>query len=602
MWQSRDSLFVHWEFYLMIDNTTSTFNLLRRLQEQNESDAPANIGQKAERTFTLQPQIQPEVGQGFVNVTVYPQDPFVSDPEVRQMTASYINAGLVNARFQVQDQLAIPAQPDEQGNYMFWPGKPEFDQVNSFYYATFTLRMYERYAQRTLPWSFQQHLLIAPHAGMGGNAYYNELDHVLGFNGFQDGNMLIQSSQSADIVSHETAHAILDGIRDFYNESFGLGSNAFHESFGDMTAVLVALHDDSLIKRLLDWTGGNLRIDNFISVIAEQVTKRLQARGEKVQGRTVYLRNALNKFTDIPFDQLPTTPNDPELELSREKHNYSRLFTGAFYDILVSIYEQTRQVPADRIAIHATRDIVGNLLITAVELSPVCELTFADMARSFIAADNLLHDGKYTNLLIDVFDHRKILSAAAAREFSASLKKLPNLHAPPAVDSSEVALSFLNEQVIPKLNLPLNTTFTPLAAYRNAAGNIFMTYVTARRISLQGEQYLSYNGSHLDIFGGLTLAFDSSGRLRHVCLRPVNDEDVRQIQIMTIDLIARGQVVPLTAENVLQAAPTPAAFDVGETFNIDLLLKNPILVDKLPAHVSDIVGYLMSWMRRYMQA
>src|SRR6266496_3836635 len=164
----------------MTDNSTSTFNLLRRLQEQNESDAPANIAQKAETTFTLQPQTQPEVGTGFVNVNIYPQDPFVSEPEVRQMTASYINPGLVNARFQVRDHLATPAQPDDQGNYMFWPGKPEFDQVNSFYYATFTLRMYERYAQRALPWSFhQERLMIDPHAGVGGNAYYSELDHLL---------------------------------------------------------------------------------------------------------------------------------------------------------------------------------------------------------------------------------------------------------------------------------------------------------------------------------------------------------------------------------------------------------------------------------------
>ncbi len=585
----------------MIDNSASTFNLLRRLQEQNESDAPVNIAQKAETTFTLQPEAQPEVGQGFVNVTVYPQDPFVSDPEVRQMTASYINPGLVNLRFQVRDQLATPAQPDEQGNYMFWPGKPEFDQVNSFYYATFTLRMYERYAQRALPWSFQHgRLMIDPHAGVGGNAYYSELDKLLGFNGFQDGNAVIQSAQSADIVSHETAHAILDGMRDFYNESFGLGSNAFHESFGDMTAVLVALHDDSLIKRLLAWTNGDLRIDNFITVIAEQITNRLQSRGEKVQGRTVYLRNALNKFTDVPFDKLPTNPNDPELELSREKHNYSRLFTGAFYDILIGIYEQMRHAPADRIAIHATRDVVGNLLITAVELGPVCELTFSDMALAFIAADNLLHDGKYTDLLIDVFDRRKILSSATAHEFTSSLKSLPDLTAPAAVDSSEVALAFLHEQVMPKLNLPLDVAFTPLAAYPNAAGNVFMTYATVRRIHLDGSQFLSYDGSHLDIFGGLTLAFDSSGCLRNVCQRLVNDEDVRQIQIMTADLIARGQVAPLTAENMLQAAPGPAAFDVGKYFNMDLLLKNPVLVDKLPPHVSDLVAYLVTWMRRYM--
>ena len=587
----------------MTDTSTLTFNLLRRLQEQNESDAPFNIAQKAETTFTLQPQAQPQVGQGFVNVTVYPQDPFVSDPEIRQMTASYINPGLVNSRFQVQDHLTAPAQPDEQGNYMFWPGKPEFDQVNSFYYATFTLRMYERYAQRVLPWSFkQERLTIDPHAGVGANAYYSELDHRLGFNGFQDSDAIIQSSQSADIVSHETGHAILDGMRDLYNESFGLGSNAFHESFGDMTAVLVALHDDSLIKRLLDWTGGNLRMDNFIAVIAEQVTNRLQAHGEKVHGRTVYLRNALNKFTDLPFNQLPTSPRDPELELSREKHNYSRLFTGAFYDILVGIYEQLRQAPADRIALHGTRDIVGHLLITAIELGPVCELTFADIAQAFIAADNLLHDGKYTNLLIDVFDRRKILSSLAASEFSTSLKNLPDLHAPSSVDSSEVALRFLREQVMPNLNLPSATAFTPLAAYRNASGHVFMTYATVRRIHLQGDKYLSYSDSQLDIYGGLTLAFDSSGRLRSVCLRPVNDEDVRQIQIMTVDLIERGQVVSLTTKNDLHAASLAVAFDVEDHFNIDLLLKNPILVDKLPAYVSDLVAYLVTWMRHFTQA
>ncbi len=583
----------------MTDNNTSTFNLLRRLQEQNESDAPANIAQKAMTTFTLQPEpdVQPETGPGFVSVMVYPQDPFVSAPEVRQMTASYINPGLVNTRFQVRDQRAAPAQPDEQGNYMFWPGKPEFDQVNSFYYATFTLRMYERYAQRALPWSFNRdQIVIDPHSGLGGNAYYSELDHLLGFNGFQDGNDHIESSQSADIVSHETGHAILDGMRDLYNESFGLGSNAFHESFGDMTAVLVALHDDSLIKRLLDWTGGDLRIDNFISAVAEQVTSRLQARGEKIQGRTVYLRNALNKFTDVPFDQLPPNPTDPELELSREKHNYSRLFTGAFYDILVAIYEQMRQVSSDRIVIHGVRDIVGNLLTTAIELGPVCELTFSDMAQAFLAADNLLYDGKHTDILIKVFDERKILSSTIARDFVASLKSLPDLHAPTVVGSPDVALNFLNEQVIPKLKLPSDTTFSPLAAYRNAAGNVFMTYASTRRIKLVGEHFLTYNGSHLDVYGGLTLAFDSSNRLRTISFRPVNDEDIRQIEILTADLIARGQVTPLTAANTFTVA-----FDVVDRFNTDLLVKNPILLDKLPAYLSDLVSYLIEWMKRHIK-
>ncbi len=583
----------------MMKNDNSTLNLLRRLQEQNESDEPVDVAQITAKTFTLQPDPHVERGQGFVNVMVYPQDPFVSEPEVRQMTASYINPGLVNDRFQLRDHSTIPAKADEQGNYMFWPGQPEFDQINAFYYATFTLRMYEHYAQRALPWSFpQERILIDPHAGIGGNAYYSELDTLLGFNGFQDDNDFIQSSQSADIVSHETAHAILDGMRDLYNESFGLGSNAFHESFGDMTAVLVALHDDSLIKRLLDWTDGNLRIDNFISTIAEQVTNRLQVRGDSMPARSVYLRNALNKFTDIPFDDLPITPIDPDVELSREKHNYSRLFTGAFYDILVAVYEQLRKSPSDRIAIHRTRDIVGNLLVTAVEIGPICELTFADMARAFLAADNMLHDGAYTAILIEVFDRRKILSSATAHDYCTSLNNLPVLNAPMDIGSPQMASRYLSEQILPTLKPSPDLVFSPVAAYRNAAGYSFMTYATTRRITLTGDQYAAYNGSHIDVYGGLTLSFDDSGKMRSICLRPVNDEDVRQIEIMTANLIARGQVAPLTAESILQLAPPTAAFKVSNNFYIDLLLKNPLLVDKLPAFLSDILAYLAAWTRR----
>jgi hypothetical protein len=353
----------------------------------------------------------------------------------------------------------------------------------------------------------------------------------------------------------------------------------------------------------LDWTQGDLHTDNFIAAVAEQVTSRLQARGVKIQGRTVYLRNALNKFTEMPFDVLPTTSINPDVELSREKHNYSRLFTGAFYDILVAIYERIRQVPSDRLAIHTSRDVVGNLLITAVELGPVCELTFADMAKAFISADNFLNAGEYTDILVPIFDSRKILSSDAAHEHIATFKALPDLKAPTSIDSSEAAFAYLLEQLIPNLNLPTNASFTPLAAYSNSSGYTYMTYASARRINLIGDQFLSYNGSHLDVFGGLTVAFDTSDRLCSVFYRPVNDEDIRQIKLLTADLIGNGQVVPFTPANLLSPAQEflPAAFDVGESFNIDLLLKNPLLVDSLPAHVSDFLAYLKAWMERFVK-
>lgn len=583
----------------MTDIHTSTFNLLRRLQEQNLSDLPGMVARKAVSAFTVRPEQLPQADQHFVNVTVYPQDPFVSEPEVRQMGVRNIMPGLVNDRFQIRDYLSPPAQPDSQGNYLFWPGKPEFDQVNSLYYATFTLRMFEGYAHHAIPWSFaEERLTINPHAGQGGNAYYSELDHLLGFNGFVDGDAVIQSAQSADVVSHETAHAVLDGLRDLYNESFGLGCAAFHESFGDMAAVLVALHDDSLVQKLLDWTKGNLRLVNFIAALAEQVTDRLQANGDMVPGRSVYLRNALNNFANLPFDDLPTNPAQPETQLARDAHSYSRLFTGAFYDLLVAVYEDQRTEPADRIAIHCARDVVGHLLVAAVEVGPVGELDFGDMAKAFLAADYLLNDGKYTHLLIPVFAKRLIFPESVAREYCANLKQIPALQVPTIINSPEAATQYLAEIVIPALPMLKDLELTPLAAYRNAAGNIFMTYVAPRRIWLRGAQYQAHDGSHLDAFGGLTLAFNPQGQLRTVCWRPVTDEDARQIQVIAAELIARGQMSAF----MLQTTAAQSEVHTVSGFWLDYdnapnsLLKNPVLVDRLPGRQLNFRNYLAAWL------
>jgi hypothetical protein len=97
-----------------------------------------------------------------------------------------------------------------------------------------------------------------------------------------------------------------------------------------MTAVLVALHDDALVKRLLTWSKGDLRLDNFVTAVAEQITDRLLTRAGQIHGRTIYLRNALNDLIFKPFDELPYLPENPQVELGREMHNYSRLFTAHF--------------------------------------------------------------------------------------------------------------------------------------------------------------------------------------------------------------------------------------------------------------------------------
>jgi hypothetical protein len=87
-------------------------------------------------------------------------------------------------------------------------------------------------------WAATNTLNVYPAAGQDLNAFYDRnslkffyaLDPVVKKN--------IYTSDSSDVVSHETGHALLDSIRpDFWNvQSYEVW--ALHESFGDIISIL----------------------------------------------------------------------------------------------------------------------------------------------------------------------------------------------------------------------------------------------------------------------------------------------------------------------------------------------------------------------------
>lgn len=562
------------------EHRASTENRLKRLQQQVRASLPSLLVQRFHGSFTLHEESVPPEAAYRIQVMIYPQDPFVGEAEIRHMSADDLRPGLMNDRFQIEDDTGVIAQPDENGNYLFAPGSREFNQVNAFYYATLTLRMYERYARRPIPWSFNApRLRVNPHTGSDANAFYNEQERLLGFHTFTptNGDAPLSTAESADIVSHEAGHAVLDGIRDLFNESFGLGTTAFHESFGDMTAVLIALHDDSLLRRMLTWTNNDLRMTNFISSIAEQLTDALARERERTLGHTIYLRNALNMLTALPFDALVPDPPEPQFRLGRQPHNYSRLFTGAFYDALVGVYDWLREDVEPHIALSRARDVMGRLLITAVECGPVGELTFHDMALAFLAADYLLFDGEYGTTLAEVFAQRGLGTTTQFADFQASLQALPEIILPDTINTSLAAALFLEQTLIPALKLPTDVEFSPLMTYRNADGYAFMTYYMREQITLDGPTYGLYDGAKLDLYGGLALAFAPDNRLRSAIYRPVLAEDIRQTRIMVQDLIKETVVTGQQMDKISfpQALLLPDIDQPGD----EKLVKYPATVD-----------------------
>jgi hypothetical protein len=576
----------------------TVYRILQRLLRFSRSNVPAMMARRAIGTFALQADPPPPEAINFRFVMVYPQNPFEGAVDVRRMYTSEIQPGLINARFRVQDSRGIEVQPDEDGHYLYAEDSPEFDSLNAFYYANFTLRMFERYAERSINWAFPApRLTIDPHIGDQANAFYNEQEGVLGFHTYKtkEGNVH-STSKSSDIVSHETAHAVLDGLRDLYNESFGLGCRAFHESFGDMAAILVALHDDSLIHHIIKMTNGNLRTSSFLSEMAEQMIEDLRNGDDHVIAKSVYLRNAFNSLKAIPFDQLQYEPPDPEFMLGRQEHNYSRLFTGAVYDILIGVYEIFSARYPQLIAVYRARDTIGRLLVTAIELGPVGELDFSDMARAFLTSDALLYNGRYRTILQTVFAERGILPNEASDAHLQALGLLPALTLPKALSNSQSAMLFLEQEILPALKLEIAPeSLLPMQSYRNVRGHLFLSYFEPRQITLQGPQFETYDGLTIDLFGGLTLTFDGQDRLRSVVYRPVTDEDIREIQFMVADMVATNRLTSQLHPVDAVPQPNPRGLVIPEADGADRLVKYPVIFDSLREQMQGFRQFLTRW-------
>ena len=99
------------------------------------------------------------------------------------------------------------------------------------------------------------------------NAFYSPEAHAILFGYFrasrtQPGRNLpgqtIFTCLSHDIIAHETTHAIVDGIRQFFTEPTNIDVPAFHEAFADLAALFLHFAHKHALLDTLQKTGGKL--------------------------------------------------------------------------------------------------------------------------------------------------------------------------------------------------------------------------------------------------------------------------------------------------------------------------------------------------------
>ncbi|RTK96631.1 MAG: hypothetical protein EKK64_03335 [Neisseriaceae bacterium] len=260
-------------------------------------------------------------------------------------------------------------------------------------------------------WATTNTLTVITRAGEDINAFYDR--GSLKFFYFEDSTVpkTIFACDSRSVVCHEFGHAFLDIIRPDLWSVQASEVWAFHEAFGDIASILENLQHKELIQFALEETKGDLNKSNIISRMAAEMGIGVFNLSDN---KETLLPNCLRDSSivyeyKIP-EKLPT--QGPDNEVINECHSFGRIFSNAFYEMILKIYQENKKngIP-DLEALEKSRDVCTSYLIEATMSVPVTVRFFSAMAKMILQIDRK-NGGKYQEILNDIFVQRKIITAS----------------------------------------------------------------------------------------------------------------------------------------------------------------------------------------------
>lgn len=257
-------------------------------------------------------------------------------------------------------------------------------------------------------WAATNNLIVRPRAGVDINAYYDR--GSLNFFYFNDKimNKVIFTCDAHPIVTHEFGHAFLDILRPDFWSSQSAEVWAFHEAFGDMTALITCLQYDDLVNSALKETNGNLLHSNVISRLAAEMGRGIY---DLSIDKTGIMQNALRDLSVVYNYVTPETlPTDGfDNVLINEPHSFSRVFSGAFYEIFVKMTNKNISLGNSALdSVKISRDVASRYLIKATAAAPVTVRLFDAIAKQMLLIDKS-EGGKYQSILNEVFNSRQMI-------------------------------------------------------------------------------------------------------------------------------------------------------------------------------------------------
>jgi hypothetical protein len=530
----------------------------------------------ASKQIAVVPNLQPTCKYRIVAL-----DPSVRGSDKKILTAvieipnEQLAPGPRGYRVQVVDYdssnqiLYEPAAYSERDNGKV-PAHPEKDRAfharNTYAIVMRVLARFERALGRRVGWSFLGHqLTLAPHAFLDLNAFYAKDDHAIFFGYYPGESGTVLTCLSHEVIAHETTHALVDGLRPDFMYPSSPDQAAFHEGFADIVALLSVLSLREVVTAALDLHTSKEQKLIRASALTEKALKEgvlfglAQQVGEAMYGtHGVALRRSI---------QLKPDPKLSKSEEFEEPHRRGELLVaavmGAFLKIWrtrIALFGELQQGQVSRMGVVdgaiETADHLLTIAIRALDYCPPTDLLFVDFLCAMLTSDYELYPDDtrygYRKALREGFasfgfrpkpEPKGVVAERGLWEGPGGPGEVALLynrthHESMQHDPNEVFRFLWENRDTLKIDEAAYTKVESVwPCYRSASDGFFLRETVAvysQRINLAADELRQLglkkpkdmpDDLPLTIYGGGTLIFDESGRLKYHVRNRVRNAD-----------------------------------------------------------------------------
>jgi hypothetical protein len=427
----------------------------------------------------------------------------------------------------------------------FPPDTPEF----LYWQLASALDRGKRLWARRLPlgrWVPGDVLPAVPDAGEDLNAYYDR--RALRFFRHVDpaSGQIVHSGDSVDIATHEQGHAVLDGVRPDLWDAPHFEVAAFHEAFGDLSSIFVALAEPPVSAAVVGETRGEPATSNLVSRLAEELGSAVRRRYGEDAALPRALRDAVNAFRYVDPATLPDTA--PARELSAEPHSFCNVLTGACWDLLVALFRRSALENRAE-ALSAAAETLAALTAAAAETAPSGADFFGRFARRLVREADAAADGSAPELAEALFLRGLLASPQVPRELDPDEDR-----GVPAPEDGEPIPPAVVAAIAARLPPRPGGEIVPLSM-RRADGTARPRVLRGRRrrdLFLRGTEYGPADGAAVEISDSFALEFSEAGFLRASRMQAASARDADDARAF-VRFLARRRAI---ADEVEAAAPT----------------------------------------------